>query len=108
MSKLVTHEEASTKFMTFVLLPIMNYIFIVLNIALCTISASKVRKTYQDQTSWSFQHPSVRYTKVIVDKSLVQPLTSIPINATSTVRKDGYYIDNKRFDLFTRNIPNTK
>ena len=61
----------------------MYSVFIVLNIAVFTASAAMVRKTYQDQTSWSFQHPAVRYSKVNIEKSLIHPLATTPMDATS-------------------------
>ena len=62
-------------------------------------SATNVRKTYQDHTSWSFQHPSVRYSKVDIDTSSITTLASMPIDTASPVRKVIYYINNYYFLL---------
>ena len=60
----------------------MYSIFIALNIAVFTASAAKFRKTYQ-KTSWSFQHPTARYSKVNIEKSLIYPLATTSMDATS-------------------------
>ena len=63
-------------------------------------SATNVRKTYQDHTSWSFQHPSIRYSKVYIDTSSIRTLASMPMDTSSPVRKDIYYTD--KYDLYLR------
>ena len=41
------------------------------------ISATKLRDTYQDQNSWSFQYPTTRYTKATFDKSSVLTIATM-------------------------------
>ena len=58
----------------------MNLNIIFLSIAVWSASGTKFRKTYQDQTSWAFQHPTVRYSQSRFDKDSVTTLASMPID----------------------------
>ena len=60
-----------------------NIIFLAILISKCT--AVIYRKTYQDQTSWSFQHPTITYTNARFDKDFVKSLGNLSIN-TDTPR----------------------
>ena len=63
----------------------MYYLFILMSIVTLQSSATIYRKTYQDQTSWSFQHPTTRYTKARFDKSLVKSLGTMTVNTPEDV-----------------------
>ena len=64
----------------------MNAIFIFLGMAFLTASGKKYRNAYQDQNSWSFQHPTARYTKAKFDKTLVKEVARMPMDTSSDVR----------------------
>ena len=56
-----------------------------MSIVILKSSATVYRKTYQDQTSWSFQNPTTRYTKARFDKSLVKTLGTMSVNTPEDV-----------------------
>ena len=56
-----------------------------MSVVILKSSATVYRKTYQDQTSWSFRYPSTRYTKARFDKSLVKSLGTMAINTPEDV-----------------------
>ena len=88
----------------------MYWLFILLSILTCTSHGFQVRKSYQDETSWSFQHPTARYKKLSINPFLVQTLSTIPMDASSSVRyiwfyNGSFYIDTYYWDsikLLTR------
>ena len=61
---------------TFILLPILSL----------KSSATYFRRNYQDQTSWAFHQPTVRYEKAKFDKTLVKNLATIKIDKADDVR----------------------
>ena len=63
----------------------MYLIFIFLSFLICTSYGVKYRKSYQDETSWSFQHPTTRYKNININSGMVQILSTISMNATSSV-----------------------
>ena len=60
--------------------------FILLPILFLKSSAIVRRRNYQDQTSWDFHQPTVRYEKAKFDKTLVKNLASIKIDKADDVR----------------------
>ena len=65
----------------------MIYLHLILLSILIKISfCAKFREIYADETSWTFQHPSTRYKKVEINGEMVQSLSTIPMNASSSVR----------------------
>ena len=60
--------------------------FILLPIVSLKSSATYFRRNYQDQTSWAFHQPTVRYEKAKFDKTLVKNLASIKIDKADDVR----------------------
>ena len=61
---------------TFILLPILSL----------KSSAIVFKRNYQDQTSWAFHQPTIRYEKAKFEKTLVKNLASIKIDKADDVR----------------------
>ena len=59
--------------------------FILLNILIKISFCAKYPLLYEDETSWSFLHPSNRYKKIEINGEMVQTLSTIPMNASSSV-----------------------
>ena len=59
--------------------------FILLSILIKISHCAKFRDNYADETSWSFLHPSTRYKKVEINGQMVLSLSTIPMNASSSV-----------------------
>ena len=53
------------------------YQVVILSFFAIYISATRLRDTYQDQNSWSFQYPTTRYTKATFDKSSVRAIATM-------------------------------
>ena len=59
--------------------------FILLNILIKISFCAKFLEGYKDETSWEFLHPSTRYKKIEINGEIVQTLSTIPMNASSSV-----------------------
>ena len=65
-----------------------HQIVILLLLAIYSL-ATKLKDTYQDQNSWSFQYPTTRYTKATFDRSSVRTIATMKMkNYPPEVRID--------------------
>ena len=64
----------------------MYFTFIFISILIQISSGVKFRKRYQDSSSWSFQHPTIRYKKMEINGLAVNALSTIPMNTSLSVR----------------------
>ena len=64
----------------------MYFTFIFISVLIQISIGVKFRKSYQDASSWSFQHPTIRYKKMEINGLAVNTLSTIPMNASSSVR----------------------
>ena len=70
----------------------MKSTIIFLTIFISNCSAVIYRKSYQDQTSWSFQHPTTTYTQARFEKDFVKSLGNTSINTDTLATLAGQYV----------------